>query len=163
MSKYDMREAMYALTKGVVVPLRRSMFPPLVIVVVGVAMFAVNVLIESTPDNANLKSALVLFATILVGVGVVYALTRRSGVPYHSKDCCFLSKKEYKFYKERKAEVVDLVKRGDFTTLRCLPTDGVSAVTVVMYTSPKSNFCAVQVFEYEEMEIHPSTELRWQA
>ncbi len=163
MSKYDMCEAMYALTHGVIVPRRRSLLPPLAVVAVGVVMFVANLFIEPTADNANLTSAIVLFAAIFVVVGVVYTMVRRTGRPFHAKDGCFLSKKEYKFFKERKAEVVDLVKRGDFATLRCLPTDGVSAVTVVMYTSPQSNFCAAQVFEYEEMEIHPATELRWQA
>ncbi len=163
MSKYDMCEAMYALTQGVVEPRRRSLLPPLVVATAGVAMFATNLFIEPTADNADLKSAIVLFAAIFVVVGVVYAMVRRAGRPFHTKDGCFLSKKEYKFFKERKAEVVDLVKRGDFATLRSLPTDGVSAVTVVIYTSPQSNFCAAQVFEYEEMEMHPATELRWQA
>ena len=163
MSKYDMCEAMYALTHGMVVSRRRSLLPPLVVTTAGVAMFVINLFIEPTADNSNLKSAIVLFAAIFVGVGVVYAMVRRMGRPFHTKDGCFLSKKEYKFFKERKAEVVDLVKRRDFATLRSLPTDGVSAVTVVMYTSPQSGFCAAQVFEYEEMEIHPATELIWQA
>ena len=56
-------------------------------------------------------------------------------------------------------EIRDLVKRADFTTLQQLSEDGVSAVTVVLYTSPRSGFCAAQVFEYEDMEILPTSDL----
>ena len=91
--------------------------------------------------------------------GIVYAIVRQSGAPYHVQDRCFLCKKELKFYKERREEVVDLVKRADFTTLQQLPEDGVSAVTVVLYSSPRSGFCAAQVFEYEEMEMHSASDL----
>lgn len=66
---------------------------------------------------------------------------------------------QLKFYKERSSEINDLVKRGDFTTLQALPEDGVSAVTVVLYTSPRSSFTVAQVFEYEEMEMRPTSDL----
>ena len=45
------------------------------------------------------------------------------------------------------------MRKGDFATLRSLPDDGVSAVTVVVYSSPRSGFCAAQVFEYVDMEL----------
>ena len=84
---------------------------------------------------------------------------RQSGEPYHLQDGCFMAKKELKFYKERNMEIRDLVKRADFTTLQQLQEDGVSAVTVVLYTSARSGFCAAQVFEYEEMEMRPTSDL----
>lgn len=160
MSKYDMDEAMYAMMKGVVVPRRRSMALPAALVVAGVVLLAINALfIESSVDNSNYKSALILFGVIFTATGVIYALVRQSGAPYHKKDGCFLCKKELKFYKERSREVVGLVNRADFTTLQQLPEDGVSAVTVVLYTSPRSGFCAAQVFEYEEMQMRPKSNL----
>ena len=160
MAKYDMCEAMYSMMKGVVEPRRRSMAAPALIAALGVALLLVNgFLIENAVDNSNLKSALVLFGVTLLIVGIVYAIVRQSGAPYHLQDRCFLCKKELKFYKERREEVVDLVKRADFTTLQQLPEDGVSAVTVVLYSSPRSGFCAAQVFEYEEMEMHPASDL----
>ena len=160
MSKYDMCEAMYARLEGVVEPRRRSMLALAVVVLVGVAVLAVNILcIENTVDTSNLKSALALLGAVLVIVGIIYAMMRRSGEPYHLQDGCFLCKKELKFYKDRNREVVDLVNRADFTTLHMLPEDGVSAVTVVLYTSPCSDFCAAQVFEYEEMEMRPTSNL----
>lgn len=160
MSKYDMCEAMYALSHGAVVARRRSMVAPVAIVLMGVALLATNVLVvDGSAENTNLKSAIVLFGAMLVVVGVIYALMRRSGDPFLVADGCFLNKKELKFFKERSSEVRDLVKRGDFTTLHKLQEDGVSAVTVVIYTSPRSGFCAAQVFEYEDMEMRPTSDL----
>ena len=160
MAKYDMCEAMYDMLGGVVEPRRRSMTVPALIVALGVALLLINgFLIENAVDNANLKSALVLFGAIFIASGVIYALLRQSGAPFHVQDGCFLCKRELKFYKERSHEVVDLVERADFTTLQQLPEDGVSAVTVVLYTSPRSSFCAAQVFEYEEMEMCPASDL----
>lgn len=160
MAKYDMCEAMYSMVSGVVEPRRRSMTAPALIAALGVALLLVNgFLIENAVDNSNLKSAMVLFGTTLLVVGIVYAVVRQSGAPYHVQDRCFLCKKELKFYKERRGEVVDLVKRADFTTLQQLPEDGVSAITVVLYSSPRGGFCAAQVFEYEEMEMHPASDL----
>ena len=160
MAKYDSCEALYDKTEGIIAPRRLSMALPAVVVAVGVAMLVINaLLIEATVSNSNLKSALVLFGAVFIVVGVVYALLRQSGEPYHLQDDCFLVKKELKFYKERNKEIRDLVKRADFTTLQQLSEDGVSAVTVVLYTSPRSGFCAAQVFEYEDMEILPTSDL----
>ena len=150
MAKYDFCEALYAKANGIVAPRRRSMVLPATVVAVGVAMLVINaLLIEATVSNSNFKSALVLFGAIFIVVGAVYALIRQSGEPYHLQDGCFLAKKELKFYKERNMEIRDLVKRED----------GVSAVTVVLYTSARSGFCAAQVFEYEEMEMRPTSDL----
>lgn len=160
MSKYDMCEAMYALSHGAIVPRRRSMVAPAIIVAAGVALIAINgLLVEGVADRSSLKAAIMLFGVAIVVVGVIFALVRRSGEPFLVADGCFLCKKELKFYKERSSEVRDLVKRGDFTTLRELPEDGVSAVTVVLYTSPRSSFTVAQVFEYQEMEIRPTREI----
>ena len=160
MAKYDFCEALYAKANGIVAPRRRSMVLPATVVAVGVAMLVINaLLIEATVSNSNFKSALVLFGAIFIVVGAVYALIRQSGEPYHLQDGCFLAKKELKFYKERNMEIRDLVKRADFTTLQQLQEDGVSAVTVVLYTSARSGFCTAQVFEYEEMEMRPTSDL----
>ena len=160
MAKYDICEALYAKSDGIVVPRRRSMLLPAAIVAVGVVIIVVNAFfVEATVSNSNLKSALVLFGAVFIVLGVVYALMRQAGEPYHLQDDCFLAKKELKFYKERNKEIRDLVMRADFATLQLLPEDGISAVTVVLYTSPRSGFCAAQVFEYEDMEMLPTSDL----
>lgn len=163
MSKYDMCEALYALPGGVVVKRRKPIAMPAALLVAGVALLIINSQIEASAEMMNLKSALVLFGAVAAVVGAVILVLRMmggAGAPYHAADGCYLKCKELKFNKEKSAQLRDLVNRGDFTTLRSLPEDGVSAVTVVMYTSPRSGFCAAQVFEYFELELRAVSQLR---
>ena len=163
MSKYDMCEALYALPGGVVVKRRKPIAMPAVQLVAGVALLIINSQIEASAEMMNLKSALVLFGAVAAVVGAVIMALRMmggAGAPYHAADGCYLKCKELKFNKEKSAQLRDLVNRGDFTTLRSLPEDGVSAVTVVMYSSPRSGFCAAQVFEYFELELRAVSQLR---
>ena len=163
MSKYDMCEALYALPGGVVVKRRKPIAMPAALLVAGVALLIINSQIEASAEMMNLKSALVLFGAVAAVVGAVIMVLRMmggAGAPYHAADGCYLKCKELKFNKEKSAHLRDLVNRGDFTTLRSLPEDGVSAVTVVMYTSPRSGFCAAQVFEYFELELRAVSELK---
>ena len=163
MSKYDMCEALYALPGGVVVKRRKPIAMPTALLVAGVALLIINSQIEASAEMMNLKSALVLFGAVMAVVGAVILVLRMmggAGAPYHAADGCYLKCKELKFNKEKSAQLRDLVNRGDFTTLRSLPEDGVSAVTVVMYSSPRSGFCAAQVFEYFELELRAVSQLR---
>lgn len=163
MSKYDMCEALYALPGGVVVKRRKPIAMPTALLVAGVALLIINSQIEASAEMMNLKSALVLFGAVAAVVGAVILVLRMmggAGAPYHAADGCYLKCKELKFNKEKSAQLRDLVNRGDFTTLRSLPEDGVSAVTVVMYSSPRSGFCAAQVFEYFELELRAVSQLR---
>ena len=158
MKNYDMCEALYALPDGIVVPRRKPLAVPLLVAVVGVAMLVVNALIPATAEYANLKSAVVLFGAAFVLVGAIISVLRFKGTqtaPWHVQDGCFLKKEVLKFVKERSSMVRDLVRKGDFATLRSLPDDGVSAVTVVLYSSPRGGFCAAQVFEYVDLELQP--------
>jgi hypothetical protein len=136
---------------------------PAALLVAGVALLVINSQIEASAEMMNLKSALVLFGAVMAVVGAVILVLRMmggAGAPYHAADGCYLKCKELKFNKEKSAQLRDLVNRGDFTTLRSLPEDGVSAVTVVIYTSPRSGFCAAQVFEYFELELRAVSQLR---
>ena len=163
MSKYDMCEALYALPGGVVVRRRKPIAMPTALLVAGVVFLIINSQIEASAEMMNLKSALVLFGAVMAVVGAVILtlrMTGGAGAPYHAADGCYLKCKELKFNKEKSAHLRDLVNRGDFTTLRSLPEDGVSAVTVVMYSSPRSGFCAAQVFEYFELELRAVSELK---
>ena len=163
MKNYDMCEALYALPNGVVVPRRKPVALPLLVAIAGVALLVANFMLPALAENANLKSALVLFGVAFVLIGGLVGVMRLSGrscAPWHVKDGCFLKKKELKFVKERSSMVRDLVRKGDFATLRSLPDDGVSAVTVVVYSSPRSGFCAAQVFEYEELQLLPTSDLK---
>ena len=158
MSKIDIVEALYALPDGVVVPRRKSCLIPLVILLAGVLLFVVNNTIPKSVDYTNLKSAVVLFGAVFVILGVVLLVLRmgKGGLaPFHAKDGCFLAKRVLKFEKQKQAQVVEFVKSGDIESLCNMPTDDVSVVTVVVYSSPKSSFCAVQPYEYHDFELHP--------
>lgn len=155
MSKYDMCEALYALPDGVIAKRRKPITIPAVALAVGVAMLVANSQISAQSGLMNLKSALVLFGALFAIVAAVMLALRLfggEGAPFHVADGCYLQHRELKFNKDKSSQIKDLVNRGNFSTLLSLSQDGVSAVTVVMYTSPKSGFCAAQVFEYVDLE-----------
>lgn len=163
MSKYNMSEMLYAVADGAVVSRRKSIVLPLVALIFGVALLVVNVMMESPADNGNLRAALLLFGAAFALIGGVLLLLRLLGLsraPYCVKDACFLNKTLFKFSKEDKNRVVDLVRRGDFEGLRNLPKSEVSALIVVEYSSPKSALRACQVFEYIELELRPVSDIK---
>ena len=163
MKNYDMREALYALPNGIIKPRRKPVVVPLLVAIAGLVMLIVNTMIPAEAEYANLKSAVILFGVTFVLVGTIITVLRFKGnqnAPWHIQDACFLKKDELKFVKERSSLVRDLVRKGDFTTLRSLPDDGVSAVTVVIYSSPRSGFCAAQVFEYIDLELQPVDKIK---
>lgn len=158
MQKSDIREAIYALPDVEILRYRRPLAGPIALLISGLAFFAANAFIESSVEMSNLKSALVLIAIALVFIGGIIILIRISGndnVPYHAGDKCFLKREELRFEKDKSAYISALVEKADFSTLRSLKQDGVSAVTVTLYSSPKGSFCAAQAFEYAELERKP--------
>lgn len=163
MAKNNLREAMYALPGGEVTPHKKPIAMPLLILLAGVAMLLVNGYVLTGADISNLKSALMQFGAVFVIVGGVIAVARLAGVstrPYYKKDGCFLRHEELKFKKEQKHSVLELLSKGDFTNLRQIPSDGVSAVVVEIYSSPKSGFTVAQAFEYVDFEQRPASEMK---
>lgn len=163
MSKYDMREALCALPCGVIVKRRKTVAVPLLLLVAGVAMLVTNGMLSGSADNADLKSALVLFGVALTLVGGIVTAARlfgAGGAPYHIGDGCFLRREEFKFDKERAAEVAEAIRQGDFEALRAIPQSGVSAVTAVLYSSRTSGFAACGAFKYADMEMRPICEMK---
>lgn len=166
MAKYDMCEAMCALSEGVVTMRRHSLITPLIIFFAGVALFVLNGFIEGGVDTGNIKSAIVLFGAVFVLVGGAMSLIRLGGgglAPWHTTEQKFLKKEELKFPKEDKMKVIDLVKRGDFTTLRTNNAGNISAVLVTLWSTPSGNFVAAQAFEYIDLELQPISELKVKA
>lgn len=165
MANYSISEALYALPEYHIVKRRKSLFAPIVVLLIGVALFVANSMLSGGEELDTLSSALILFGGSFVGVGVVLLFVRfsDSGLdPYHNVDGCFLKREELKFQKEQRSAVLDLLSKKDFTTLRTLPSDGISALVVVIYSSPKSGFVAAQAFEYIDLELKPVSELKIQ-
>lgn len=162
MSKYDMREMIYAQADGAIVPRRKSVVCPICLIVVGIGLLVLNGMMDATVENGNLRSALLLFGATFAITGIIMTVVRLSGAskaPYCVKDGCFLDKKELKFTKEQKNIVIDLLRKGDFATLHSLGQSDVSALTVIEYSSPKSRVVACQAFEYLELELRPVCDL----
>lgn len=158
MSNNNIHKALYALPDVNIVARRKPLTIPLVLLFVGMVLFAINPLIDSTIQMSSLKSAIILFGAVLVVVGILMTLFRLMGdsyVPFHVDDKCYLQREELRFEKNKSSYIIDLILKEDFITLRSLKQDGVSAVTVVIYSSPISGFCACQAFEYVELEQRP--------
>lgn len=164
MQKNDIREALYGLPDVEIVQRRKPLTTPLLMFFVGAVLLIANALIDSTAETANLKSALVLLGIIPILIGGVIMFIRLSGsdnAPYHTGDGCFLRKKELRFNKDKRTYIAALIEKGDFATLHSMKQDGVSAIWVVIYSSPKSAFCAAQAFEYVELERRPICKLTY--
>ena len=148
----DFNEALYASSNGVVVARRKSILLPLLTLIIGVALLVVNSFIENGTDANNLKSALVLVggAVTLVGVALCGVRLFGGGAPYHTVDKCFLVVRQYPFERARQAEVVKAVEAGDKLALEGIGESDIAGVTVICCHSPRSKYCAMQAFAYEE-------------
>ncbi|MBR6560240.1 MAG: hypothetical protein IKT75_03705 [Alistipes sp.] len=163
MAKYDMCEALYALPGSVVVPHKKPLAMPLLITVLGATLLAVNGWWLKDVDMPDVKSALVLFGAVFAMVGGAILVARLAGsstLPYHKNDNNYLRHETLKFKKEQKAKVMELINKGDTATLKKLPSDGISALVVEVYSSPKSGYTATQAFEYLDLEWQPVSELK---
>lgn len=164
MKRYNINEALYALPDVEIIPRRKPLVIPLLLILAGLAILVINALLDSTAETSNLKSALVLFGIVITLIGGVIMFIRLSGsddTPYHTGDKCYLNRKELKFNKDKRTYIAALIEKADFATLNSMKQDGVSAITVIMYSSPKSGFCACQGFEYVELERRPICKLTY--
>ena len=158
----DFNEALYASSNGVVVERRQSIILPIIIFLAGVAILALNSLIENGSDSNNLKSALVLIGGVisLIGGALCCMRTLGGGAPYYTKDNCFLTRKQYAFDRAKQDDVVKAVKSCDKSALDAIGESDIAGISVICYYSPKSNFCAMQAFAYEEFVYKAISELK---
>ena len=158
----DFNEALYASSNGAVVERRQSIIIPIIIFFAGVGLLVVNSFIENGSDVNNLKSALVLFggAVALIGGALCCMRTLGGGTPYYTKEESFLSRHQYSFDRAQYDEVVKAVEKGDKSALDAIEESSIAGISVVCYYSPKSNFCAMQAFAYEEFVYKAITSLK---
>lgn len=157
----DFNEALYASSNGVVVERRKSIVMPLVILLVGILLLVVNSFVESGVDTNNLKSALILAGGLIALVGAAYCAVNifGEGAPYHKADKCFLVREKYAFEREQSAAVVKAVEACDKEALDAIDECDIAALSVVYYYSPKSDYCAMQAFAYEDFVYNSITKL----
>lgn len=148
----DFNEALCASSNGVVVERRQNIVVPVLVLLVGVALLVANYFIENGCDANNLKSALVLIggAFALVGAALCGVRAFGGGSPYHTKDNCFLVRKQYSFDRSQQENVVKAVEACDKSALDAIGESDIAGVSVICYYSPQSKFCAMQAFAYEE-------------
>lgn len=157
----DFNEALYASSNGVVVERRKPLIMPLIILLVGAALFALNLFIENGEDTNNLKSALVLVGGLVTLVGSAYCAVNifGGGAPYHKEDKCFLERKKYAFEREYSSAVVKAVEACDKAALDAIVEGDIAALSVICYYSPKSDYCAMQAFAYEDFVYNSISKL----
>jgi hypothetical protein len=162
MSEINIPQALYSMPELHVVEHRRSVLQPVLLILVGAVLFVADSFVDMSNSTDSLKSALMLVASTLVFCGLIWGVVRLkgAGAPYCEPDGAFLQHKRLRFTKDKKTKIVDLVNSKDFSTLRSLEEDGVSAVVVEIYFSKKSKLCAAQVFEYSEMTFVPVTKVQ---
>ena len=161
MNVKDFNEVLYTSSNGVVVERRESIVMPLSTLLIGVALLIVNYFIDNNDATSNLKSALVLIGGLITLVGVIYCAVNLfgGGAPYHKSDKCFLERKKYAFERGQIGAVVKAVEACDKPTLDTLEESDIAALSVVCYYSPKSNYCAMQAFAYEDFIYDSITKL----
>lgn len=157
----DFNESLYASSNGVVVERRKPLIMPFVILLVGAALLVINLFIENSDDTNNLKSALVLVGGLVTLVGSAYCAVNifGGGVPYYKVDKCFLERKKYAFERGQIGAVVKAVEACDKPALDALEESDIAALSVVCYYSPKSDYCAMQAFAYEDFVYNSITKL----
>ena len=158
----DFNEALYASSNGVVVERRKSIIVPILVLLAGMALLVVNYFIENGSDANNLKSTLILIggAVALVGVAMCGINIFGSGAPYHTGDKCFLVHKQYSFDRSQEKEVLKAVEAVDRLALDILEESDIASISALCYHSPRSRYCAMQAFAYEEFVFKSITELQ---
>ncbi len=158
----DFNEALYASSNGVVVERRKNIILPLIVLLAGVGLLISNCFINNGADENNLKSTLVLAGGIVTLIGVILCGIRLfgTGAPYHTKDRCFLVRKQYSFDREQRSAVIKAVEACDKLALDSLEESEIAGITVLCYYSPHSKYCTMQAFAYEDFAYNSITTLK---
>lgn len=161
MANINIRKDLCSLCGGQITLRRRSVFIPVLMIALGALLFVIDSFITMSQSTDSVKISVMLLASLLVAWGLLWGIarTRGEGSYYHWGDGAFLNRKTLKFNKDKKSELLNLVNSKDFATLQALSEDEVSALVLEIYSSPKSEFCAVQLFEYAEMDFHPVSDV----
>lgn len=162
MNQKDIIEVLCASSNGVVVERRKNIIIPIVVLLVGVAILIINSFIENGDDANNLKSALVLVGGAISLIGTALCVTRifGGGAPYHTVDKCFLARKRYCFDKSDQAKILKTIDNCDKNALDAIKESDIAGVAVECYYSPRSKFCAMQAFAFEELVYKSISELK---
>lgn len=147
-------EALYALPEGDVVARRQTIYKPLMAIVLGVALLAVNVALVEDKAGA-LSMTLLVAGGVLAIYGAVAMLLRLCGserVPYNVGANRYMRYRERYYERALLASLSRAVERGDSAAIDLLPTTNVSAIVLVEYRTPGNTLTAYAIYEYAEYE-----------
>ena len=158
----EFNEALCASSNGVVVERRKSLLVPILVLLAGITLLVINYFIENGSDANNLKSALVLTGGLvsLVGIALCGVGIFGGGTPYHTGDKCFLVRKQYSFDRTQHDCVIKAVEACDKLAIDGIEESDIAGISVICYYSPRSKYCAMQAFAYEEFVYKSICELR---
>ena len=150
-------ETLYASCDGVIMPRRKSLLIPVLLLIAGIGLPFLGGLLEDNTTADTLHSALVICGIGIALVGAVLLLGRSTGEgePYHLERRCFLRSQTRNYENELRSEVLYALDKGDYKALLAIPTSEVSGFTVLIYALPDETFAAAQAYEYTELEYRP--------
>lgn len=163
MNKTKFCEALYASYGDAVECRRRNFIAPAVILLAGICMLVANSALDGAGDyRDDIKATLVLAGSVAVIVGFVFLMVRifGHGEPYHKGLRRFLKSEIVSFDRADANRVLDAVSACDYAALMSIPHRSVSAVTVLVYSTPGREFVAMQPFEYAELEYRPLCDMK---
>lgn len=163
MNKTRFCEALYASYGDAVECRRRNVIAPSVILLAGICMLVVNSAMNASGKYMDdLKAILVLAGSVAVIAGFVFLMVRifGRGEPYHRRLRRFLKSEMVSFDRTETERVLDAVSACDYAALMSIPHRNVSAITVLVYSTPGKEFVAMQPFEYAELEYRPLCEMK---
>lgn len=163
MDKKTICEAMYALPSGVVVRHKKSLIVPILILAIGIALVALNYVLDVEAYSADFSSSLLLIAGATIIVGLLMLCTRivdSEGQPWHSPSNAPLKYEERFYPTEQRHEILRLVDEAAYLKLLANDKGSVSGIAVAIYRSSDLSFVAMQAYEYLDYEYHPVTGIR---
>ena len=134
----------------------------MLVLLAGIALLVVNYFIENGNDANNLKSALVLTGGCVAIIGAIWCsiCLFGGGVPYHISDKCYLVREQYSFDCAQREEVMKAIEACDKSALDKIEESDIACISAICYYSPRSKYCAMQAFTYEEFVYKAITNIK---
>lgn len=158
MNTENICKALYALPGGVVTPRRQSIKTPVVVTLIGIALFIVNyTLVDSSHEVLSMSMLTAAVACILYGVVVIMVrLNSQKEVPYDNEAGGYMKYRERYYDRQLVSPLRKAIECGDTEAIDSMPTTNIAAVTLVEYRSSRRR--AYAIYEYGEAEYQPLSE-----
>lgn len=163
MDKNLMSETLYALSNNEIVKRRKPLTKPIVWSVVGALLILCDFTVLSHFNSDALHLTIVVAAGTMLVIGLTMlfrGLISGDGVPFYQVTGTYVEYEEIYFSKDLRSKVMALCKSGDAAALRALSDSNIPAIVVALYETRDKEICAMQPFEYSELEYRALDEMR---